>query len=76
MFRSTDRGESFRPIVAGEGSTQATRGMVMRLLEVSSGVLGVLSDGTVMWLSEDEESISIIAEKLPPAYDLVVLPGG
>jgi photosystem II stability/assembly factor-like uncharacterized protein len=75
MFRSTDRGESFRPIAAGDGSTQASRGMVMRLLEDTSGMLlGVLSDGTVMRLSEDEESIAVIAEKLPPAYDLVALP--
>jgi len=75
MFRSSDRGESFRPLAAGDGSTHATRGMVMRLREDSSGfLLGALSDGRLLRISENEEDIALIAEKLPPTYDFVALP--
>jgi len=75
MFRSSDRGESFRPLAAGDGSTHAMRGMVMSLQEDSSGVLlAALSDGSLLRIDDSEENIAIIAEKLPPAYDFVVLP--
>jgi hypothetical protein len=77
MFRSADRGHSFRPIASGDGSTHATRGMVMKFLAepAAEGVLfGALSDGTVIRIDEAEETVKIIAEKLPPAYDLVALP--
>jgi hypothetical protein len=75
MFRSSDRGESFSPLAAGDGSTHATRGMVMRLREDSSGaLLGALSDGSLLRIGDCEENIAMIAEKLPPAYDFVALP--
>jgi len=75
MFRSGDRGDSFRPLAAGDGSTHATRGMVMRLREDSSGLLlGTLSDGSLIRVSDSDEDIAMIAEKLPPAYDFVALP--
>jgi hypothetical protein len=77
MFRSADRGASFRPIASGDGSTHATRGMVMRLLadRANDGILyGVLSDGSIIRIDEREEMVAVIAEKLPPAYDLALLP--
>lgn len=76
MFRSEDRGNSFRTIASGDGSTHATRGMVMRLVPApDNGTLfGVLSDGTVIRVDERNEAVTPIAEKLPPAYDLAVLP--
>ena len=74
MFRSSDRGESFLPLGAGDGSTHATRGMVMSLREDCSGrLLATLSDGSLLRIN-DGEDITMIAEKLPPAYDLVALP--
>lgn len=77
MFHSSDRGESFRPLAAGDGSPHATRGMVMRLREDSSGgLLGALSDGCLIRISDSNEEVAIIAEKLPPAYDFVALPNG
>jgi photosystem II stability/assembly factor-like uncharacterized protein len=75
LFRSSDRGESFRPFAAGDGSTHATRGMVMRLREDSSGMLlGALSDGSLLRINASEEHTATIAEKLPPTYDFVALP--
>jgi hypothetical protein len=75
MFRSSDRGESFRPVGAGDGSTHATRGMVMRLREdLSGGILGALSDGSLIRISDGDEAISTIAERLPPSYDFIALP--
>jgi hypothetical protein len=76
MFRSSDRGESFRPLDNGDGSSHATRGMVMRLREDYSGaILGALSDGTLIRV-EETDHVSIIAEKLPPAYDFLAVPNG
>ena len=76
MFRSSDRGESFRPLVGSGGFLHPTRGMVMRLREDSSGtLLGALSDGSLIRISDSNEAIASIAEKLPPTYDFVALPG-
>ena len=75
MFRSSDRGETFRPLATGDGIPHASRGMVMRLREDSSGVLlGALSDGSLIRIDDRNEDIAIITEKLPPAYDFVALP--
>jgi photosystem II stability/assembly factor-like uncharacterized protein len=75
VFRSSDRGETFRALGAGDGLPYATRGMVMRLQEDSSGLLlGALSDGSLIRLGDSDENIAVIAEKLPPAYDFVALP--
>jgi hypothetical protein len=77
MFRSADRGASFRPIASGDGSTHATRGMVMRLLAdpANDGILyGAMSDGSVIRIDERDETVAIVAEKLPPAYALAALP--
>jgi photosystem II stability/assembly factor-like uncharacterized protein len=76
MFRSEDRGNTFRTIASGDGSTHATRGMIMRIVAApDNGTLfGVLSDGSVIRVDEHTEEVTPIAEKLPPAYDLAVLP--
>lgn len=77
MFTSTDRGGSFRPIASGDGSTHATRGMVMRLVAnpANDGVIyGVQSDGRIIRIDEREEVVTVIAEKLPPACDIAILP--
>ena len=76
MFRSTDRGESFRPLVADDGFPHPTRGMVMRLREDSSGaLLGALSDGGLIRISDTSDAFASIAEKLPPTYDFIALAG-
>jgi photosystem II stability/assembly factor-like uncharacterized protein len=75
MFRSSNRGESFRPLAGADESPHATRGMVMRLREdPSGGLLGALSDGCLIRISEGNEEATIITEKLPPIYDFVALP--
>jgi hypothetical protein len=76
LFRSEDRGNTFRTIASGDGSTHATRGMVMRLAAAGDNgtLFGVLSDGSVIRVDENNEEVTPIAEKLPPAYDLAVLP--
>jgi hypothetical protein len=77
LFRSTDHGSSFAPIPFGDGNPNPMRGMVMKLIAQPDDdrvVFGALSDGTVIRIDEREAVVSIIAEKLPPAYDLAVLP--
>ncbi|HVN27043.1 MAG TPA: hypothetical protein VMT64_01080 [Candidatus Binataceae bacterium] len=75
MFRSDDAGESFNAIE--RGATEQ-RGMVMRFREApgtDGEFFGVADDGSVLCGHADGEShLDIIAEKLPPAYDLVVIP--
>jgi hypothetical protein len=77
IFRSIDHGQSFKPIEQSDGITHPTRGMVMRLVTQpgEDGVLfGALSDGGVIKIDERDGTYAVIAEKLPPAYDLAVLP--
>ena len=76
MFRSDDRGESFYTVDRG---ASVQRSMVMRFRTAPDGsgdFFGVSDDGTVTRIGEGgEESASlIVAEKLPPAYDLVIVP--
>ncbi|HEY6420330.1 MAG TPA: hypothetical protein VIX59_15140 [Candidatus Binataceae bacterium] len=73
LFRSDDRGESFKQ-VRSDGAW--TRGMIMRLRQDPEGgeFFGVSTDGSVLRASNDGAGITTIADKLPPAYDLVTLP--
>lgn len=76
MFRSDDQGESFHTVERGAG---VHRAMVMRFRTAPGGdgdFFGVSDDGTVIRaIANGEESApAIITEKLPPAYDLVILP--
>jgi len=72
LFRSRDRGASFTPIAA---EYAWGRGMVMRLRPDSQrgGFFGVTTDGHVIRALEGG-AVTAIAEKLPPAHDLVILP--
>jgi photosystem II stability/assembly factor-like uncharacterized protein len=75
MFRSGDGGESFQIVERG---VTAQRGMIMRLRaasQASADFFGVSDDGTVThFVPEGEGTAPItIAEKLPPAYDLVIV---
>jgi len=77
MFRSSDRGHSFRPIASRDGTTHPTRGMVMKFLRAPAdggSLFAALSDGTIARIDEREETVITIAEKLPPAFDMVALP--
>jgi hypothetical protein len=73
LFRSDDRGESFTAISAEQGFG---RGMPMRLKPdpQNGGFFAVCNDGNVVRGSADGLSLAIIAEKLPPAYDLATIP--
>ena len=76
MFRSNDGGESFQIVDRG---VTAQRGMIMRFRPAPGAAddfFGVSDDGTVTRIvNAGEETAPItIAEKLPPAYDLVVVP--
>lgn len=76
-YRSTDHGKSFTPIACGNGRAYPMHGMVMRLIPHPQDdriVFGALSDGGVLKIDEREEVISVVSEKLPPVYDLAVLP--
>ena len=71
LFRSDDHGMTFEPIPARH---VWGRGMIMRLRRdpEGDGFFGVTNDGFVIRAGNRTE-VSAIAEKLPPAYDLVTL---
>ncbi|MGA7873428.1 MAG: hypothetical protein WCA22_21280, partial [Candidatus Binatus sp.] len=75
LFRSADCGESFTPISTEQ---RFGRGMVMRLKadpeNDGSGFFAVCNDGAVMRATTDGSSLATIAEKLPPAYDMAIIP--
>jgi photosystem II stability/assembly factor-like uncharacterized protein len=73
MFMSRDRGASFAPLAAEYASG---RGMVMRLRSdpERGGFFGVTTDGRVLRAHDGGLAVALIAEKLPPAHDLVMLP--
>jgi hypothetical protein len=73
MLRSADRGETFAAV---DGDFAPRRGMIMRLRsapEASAGIFGVATDGTVFQFTSEDEAPLIIAERLPPAHDFLVL---
>jgi len=73
MFRSRDRGASFTPLEMMDGPL---RGMVMRLRADPScpgGFFGAMTDGSVIRAGARGASVTVIAEKLPPAYDVVAI---
>jgi hypothetical protein len=77
MFRSDDHGVSFAPVAQGDGNVYPTRGMVMRFIAQPGDdqiLFGAMSDGTVIKIDEHAATSEIVAEKLPPAYDLAILP--
>lgn len=76
IYRSVDRGGSFQVIDRG---LVAQRGMPMRFRRAGDGsgeFFGVSTDGTVTRAVANREASApaLIAEKLPPAYDLALVP--
>ena len=78
MFRSHDHGRSFQPLTLTEGGASPMRAMVMRLRPDPAGGDGdffaLFTDGSIVRMSEGGENFQLIADGLPPVYDLVTLP--
>ena len=78
MFRSHDRGRSFEPLTLTEGGASPMRAMVMRLRPDPAGGDGdffaLLTDGSIVRMNEGGGNLQLIADRLPPVYDLVTLP--
>lgn len=75
IFRSFDYGLSFEPL-GGEGPVMPERGMVMRFRadpENEGGFFAVTTDGSVVRVRPHGETAAVVAQRLPPAYDLAVL---
>ncbi len=73
VYQSHDRGASFTALAVEH---RCERGMLMRMRADAErgGFFGVTTDGRVLRLSADGAALDTIAEKLPPAHDLVALP--
>jgi len=76
LYRSVDYGRTF---AATERRFGPERGMPMRFREMSggeAGFFGVSTSGAVFRCGPNENGYGShpLAEKLPPAYDLIVLP--
>ena len=75
LFRSIDHGSSFAPF-GDSGVAGATRAILMRFAPGPDGegvMYGAFNDGSVVRINERQGSMRTIAEKLPPAYDLIAL---
>jgi hypothetical protein len=75
LFRSTDRGASFTPF-GPDGTATPTRAMLMRMTSGANGddlMYAAFNDGSIVRIDERRGSMQTIAEKLPPAYDLIAL---
>ncbi|HUN56757.1 MAG TPA: hypothetical protein VMU41_01460 [Candidatus Binataceae bacterium] len=75
LFRSSDHGSSFVPFGVN-GDAGPSRAMLMRLAAGREGegvMYGAFNDGSIVRINERQASIRTIAEKLPPAYDLITL---
>ena len=76
LFRSTDRGASFTPF--GADGAASTRAMLMRMTADGNGdgeqmMYAAFNDGSIVRIDERHGSTQTIAEKLPPAYDLIAI---
>jgi photosystem II stability/assembly factor-like uncharacterized protein len=74
MFRSLDAGQSFEAL--GD-DVLPERGMVMRLKadpESEGDFFAVTTGGSVIRTREMGATATLVGERLPPAYDLVMLP--
>jgi hypothetical protein len=74
MFRSLDAGQSFEAL--GDDALPE-RGMVMRFRadpQSAGDFFAVTTDGSVIRTRAMAETSTLVGERLPPAYDLVVLP--
>jgi hypothetical protein len=75
LFHSNDHGSSFVPY-GPDGSASSTRAMLMRMAPGADGddlVYAAFTDGSIVRINERQCSMQTIAEKLPPAYDLLAL---
>jgi hypothetical protein len=75
IFRSSDHGRSFAPF-GTNGEAGPSRAMLMRLaagVEGEGVMYGAFNDGSIVRINERQSSMRTIAEKLPPAYDLIAL---
>lgn len=77
LFRSLDRGRTFAPIVSADGLAHPARGATMRLVanpEDPNDIFGAVSDGSIVRIDGRAGVGRVIAERLPPVYDLIVTP--
>jgi hypothetical protein len=78
MFRSHDHGRSFQPLTLTEGGASPMRAMVMHLRRDPAGsdedFFALFTDGSIVRMNEHGENLQLIADRLPPVYDLVTLP--
>ena len=74
MFRSRDRGASFEPVASEGGPMRAMMMRFARDVRDAGGFFAVTTDGSVVSTRNHGQSIAPVAEKLPPAYDLVAIP--
>lgn len=76
LFRSTDHGASFVPF-GSDGDASPTRAMLMRMAPGGTDdddvMYAAFNDGSIVRIDERRGSMQTIAERLPPAYDLIAL---
>ncbi|HVN91878.1 MAG TPA: hypothetical protein VMT61_18835 [Candidatus Binataceae bacterium] len=76
MYRSDESGSTFYVIAANDGMIHPMHGMVMRFIadpEDNQVIYGALSDGGIIRIDEHTYTVSVVSDKLPPAYDIAIV---
>lgn len=77
IFRSFDRGRTFAPLVYADGAARPGRGAAMRFAmnpDDPNDVFAAVSDGSIVRIDAASGVARLIAERLPPVYDVLVIP--
>lgn len=77
IFRSFDQGRTFAPLVYAGGAARSGRGAAMRFAmnpDDPNDIFAAVSDGSIVRIDAAAGVARLIAERLPPVYDVLVIP--
>jgi hypothetical protein len=77
IFRSFDQGRTFAPLVYADGAARPGRGAAMRFAmnpEDPNDIFAAVSDGSILRIDAASGAARLIAERLPPVYDVLAIP--
>lgn len=76
IFRSFDSGRTFAPLVHAAAAAHPGRGAVMRFAanpDEPNDIFGAVSDGSIVRIDAASGAVRLIADRLPPVYDILVI---
>jgi photosystem II stability/assembly factor-like uncharacterized protein len=77
IFRSFDQSRTYAPLVYADGAVRPGRGAAMRFAmnpEDPNDIFAAVSDGSILRIDAASGAARLIAERLPPVYDVLAIP--